>query len=105
MINKEIKRDLFYLFCSLLFFFAFFLMNKDIKEVQGGKENPNFTIGVEPPERCLPKYEDRVFIDEYGRENLRCVKIAVPDNVYYNKSCEELGLENPEDYPEECFIE
>lgn len=105
MVNKEIKRDFFYLFCSLLFFFAFFFMNNNIKDVQGSKENPNFTIGEEPIERCLPRYEDRTFQDLEGHVYVRCVKIGVPENVYYDGGCEELGLKNPQDYPEDCKIE
>ncbi|MEK6937047.1 MAG: hypothetical protein AABW58_03170 [Nanoarchaeota archaeon] len=102
MTIKEIKRDLFYLFCSSLFFFAFFFMNND---VQASKENINLTAVDEPPERCLPKYEDRVFVNEDGYSVTRCVKIGIPDNVYYDKPCEELGLRNPDDYPEKCILE
>ncbi len=104
MINREVKRDLFYLFCSLSFFFAFFFMNNDIKEVQG-KENINFTGVDEPVERCIPRYEDRAFRQEDGSIIVRCVKIAIPENVYYDEPCKELGLFNPENYPAECLIE
>ncbi len=104
MIWEEIKKDLFYIFCSFLFFFVFLFINNDVKYVQGS-ENSNFTIGEEPVERCIPRYEDRIFTDTEGNQILRCVKIAVPDNFYYDKSCEELGLKNPEDYPDECVID
>lgn len=103
MINKEIKRDVFLLFCSFLFYFAFFFINADIKDVKGS-ENVNFTIGEEPVERCIPRYEDRTYKDSQGHVFTRCVKIAVPENIYYDKSCMELGLTNPENYPEECII-
>lgn len=104
MISREFKRDVFYLFCSLLFFFAFFFMNNDIKDVRG-EENSNYTIGEEPPERCMPRYEDRAFRETDGRITVRCVKIAIPENLYYDKPCDELGLKNPDNYPEECLIE
>jgi hypothetical protein len=103
MINKDVRRDMLLLFCSFLFYFAFFFINVDLRDVIGA-ENPNFTIGEEPPERCIPRYEDRVFKDEFGNNKIRCVKIAVPENVYYEKSCEELNLTN-ENYVEECIID
>ena len=103
MLNKDVRRDILLLFCSFLFYFGFFFINVDLKDVKG-TENSNFTIGEEPPERCNPRYEDRVFRDELGNNKVRCVKIAVPDNIYYEKSCEELNLTN-EDYVEECLID
>ena len=98
----DVKRDLLILFCSLLFYFAFLILN--VTHSEGSKENPNFTIGDEPPERCMPRYEDRIFRDDSGHIRLRCVKIGVPDIEIYEKSCEELNLTNSEDYPERCDI-
>ena len=103
MINKDVRRDILLLFCSFLFYFAFFFINVDLKDVIG-TENSNFTIGEEPPERCIPRYEDRIFTNEDGETKTRCVKIAVPENIYYEKSCEELNLTN-EEIIEECFID
>ena len=104
MISEEIKKDVFYLLCSFLFFFAFFFMNNEIPDVQGSRENINLTDVDEPSERCAPKYENRIFLNEERDSVMSCVKIAIPDNVYYDKLCEELGLTN-EDFKEECLIE
>jgi len=94
----EVKRDLLILFCSFLFYFAFLVLN-----ATGSRENANFTVYDEPLERCIPRYENRAFTNELSHTILRCVKIGIPDIEYYEKSCEELNLTNPE-ITEECII-
>lgn len=103
MITKDVKQDLFLLFCSFLFYFAFLILNlADITE--GSKENRTYNDYDEPPERCYPNYENRLFRDGSNHASLKCVKISVPDIEIYDRSCEELNLTNP-DFGKECIIE
>ncbi len=103
MITKDVKRDLFLLFCSFLFYFAFLVLN--LSEIsEGSKENQTYNNYDEPPERCYPNYENRIFRDESGHTSLKCVKIGVPDIKIYDRSCEDLNLTNPY-FGKECFIE
>ena len=99
----DVKRDLLFLFCSFLFYFGFLVLNAS-NDAEGSKENVTYNEYDEPPERCVPRFENRIFRDDTGHIKVRCVKIGVPDIVTYERSCEELNLTNPENYLDECFI-
>lgn len=102
MVNIDFKKDLFLLFCSFLFYFAFLVLNVT-HDTYGSKENINLTQYSEtPPEFCNPRYVNRLYTDANGDEIVKCVKIGIPENTYYEKSCEELELYN-EDTEEECL--
>lgn len=98
-VNVDFKKDLFLLFCSLLFYLAFILLN--ISQDSDARENQTFNDYDTPPEICNNIYEDRIFKDESGHETLRCVKLGIPELTIYSKNCKELNLKS--DYPlKEC---
>ena len=103
MFNKDIRRDLLLLFCSFLFYFGFLVLNAS-NNVLGSKENVSFNNYDEPPERCVPRYENRIYRDDGGHITLKCVKISIPEIKIYERSCEELNLTNKEEQ-KECIID
>lgn len=103
MANISFKKDLFLLFCSLLFYLGFLVLNVT-HEVTGSKENQSFNNYDTPPELCTPRYENRMYQDESGHISIKCVKIGIPDIKIYDKSCEELGYKNEEN-SDGCVID
>ena len=93
MFNKDVRRDILLLFCSLLFYLAFLVLNAS-NSVVGSKENVTYNEYDTPPELCVPRYENRLYTDDSGHGTLRGVKIGIPDIEIYEKSCEDLGLKN-----------
>jgi len=100
MVEIDYKNDLFLLFCSLLFYISFLVLN--LTHDTDARENLNATIyDANPQELCNNVYENRIFRDETGHETLRCVKLEIPNNIIYTRSCEELHLKSDEVF-EEC---
>ncbi|MBI2671795.1 hypothetical protein HYX16_02580 [Candidatus Woesearchaeota archaeon] len=91
----EIRKDILILVSILLLYLAFLTLNSNVKNVEG-TENINLTQGYDdlPPELCKPVYVDRSLILENQSVLKRCVKIGIPDMVFFDKACGELNLSN-----------
>lgn len=93
MFNESVRRDAMLLFCSFLFYFGFLVMNASTFS-NATKENRTYNDFENPPELCTPRYENRIYQDEFGHSTIRCVKIGIPTIEIYQKPCEDLGLKN-----------
>src|SRR3989338_1808851 len=90
----EIRKDILILVSMLLLYLAFLTINSTQDAI--GAENTNLTQGYDdiPPELCSPVYVDRSLILENQSVLKRCVKIGIPDMVFFDKTCNELNLRN-----------
>ena len=91
----EIRKDILILVSILLLYLAFLTLNSNVKDVEG-TENPNLTRGYDDitPELCEPVYVDRSLFLENKSVLKRCVKIGIPNMVFFDKACNDLNLSN-----------
>ena len=73
-----------------MFYLAFLVLNAKGGEVQRYNNYEN------PSEVCNNIYENRIYQDDFGHQITRCIKLGIPDNTIYEKSCEELHLKSDE---------